>query len=299
MPWADARYCHPAMGRERLPTWPAATGSFEEQPCPSRSGGAGPGQPPLTPANRPPRPPAAVLVLAPILLVLATPLLGDQRPAGAQGDSEPAADAEQTYLADCASCHGAEGRGTNRGPTLVGVGKASTYYYLSTGRMPIDEPNADIKRADPAYSPELVDALVEYVDSFGGGGPDLPHLSPEEAALGKGGRVYRAQCASCHTTAGGGGALLRQEAPPVYHATPAETAAAIRVGPGTMPAFGEAALNDEELNAVVAYVEYLSSPQDRGGQPLWHLGPLIEGLVGWVVGMGLLVLLALWIGKPT
>ncbi len=257
------------------------------------------------PPSRPSRPPPAALLLAPLLVVLATPLLGGHRSAGAQSEAESGAEAggqveaEQAYLADCASCHGAEGRGTNRGPTLVGVGKASTYYYLSTGRMPIDEPNADIKRADPAYSPELVEALVEYVDGFGGGGPDLAHLSPEEADLGKGGRVYRAQCASCHTTAGGGGALLRQEAPPVYHATPAETAAAIRVGPGTMPAFGEAALNDEELNDVVAYVEYLSSPQDRGGQPLWHLGPLIEGLVGWVVGMGLLVLLALWIGKPT
>ncbi|MDP9019632.1 MAG: c-type cytochrome [Actinomycetota bacterium] len=234
-----------------------------------------------------------------MLLVLAAPWLGGHRPAGAQAPAEPdrAAEAERTYQADCASCHGADGRGTNRGPTLVGVGQASTYYYLSTGRMPIDEPNAEIKRADPAYPAELIDALVEHVDGFGGSGPEVPHLAPEAADLGRGGRLYRAQCASCHTTAGGGGALLRQEAPPVYHATPAETAAAIRVGPGTMPAFGEASMSDEELNDVAAYVEYLSSPEDRGGQPLWHLGPLIEGLVGWVVGLGLLVLLALWIGK--
>lgn len=209
------------------------------------------------------------------------------------------ADAEQTYLADCASCHGDAGRGTNRGPTLVGVGKASTYYYLSTGRMPIEEPDARVLRQPPAYSPELVEALVEYVDEVAGGGPDLPHLAPESAEVPRGGRLYRAQCASCHTTAGGGGALLRQEAPSVYHATPAETAAAIRVGPGTMPAFGEGSLDDEELNDVVAYVEYLASPEDRGGQPLWHLGPLIEGLAAWVLGMGLLVLLGLWIAKPT
>ena len=287
------------MERGWLRTWCAVADGLRKRPCPGHSGRAEPLRPP-PPASAPlSRPIRAALVLAPLLLGLATPLLGDQRPAGAQGGSEPVADAEQTYLADCASCHGPEGRGTNRGPTLVGVGKASTYYYLSTGRMPIDEPNAEIKRSDPPYAPELVEALVDYVDGFGGGGPDLAHLSPEEADLGKGGRVYRAQCASCHTTAGGGGALLRQEAPPVYHATPAETAAAIRVGPGTMPAFGEAALTDEELNDVVAYVEYLSSPEDRGGQPLWHLGPLIEGLVGWVVGMGLLVLLAVWIGKPT
>jgi ubiquinol-cytochrome c reductase cytochrome c subunit len=244
-----------------------------------------------------------VLVLAPLLLVLATPWLAADRPAGAQGGPEAGAEAEteaeQTYLADCASCHGADGRGTNRGPTLVDVGKASTYYYLSTGRMPIDEPDARSTRKPPGYSPEVIDALVEYVDDLAGGGPGVPELHPKSAEVARGGRLYRAQCASCHTTAGGGGALLRQEAPSVYHATPAETAAAIRVGPGTMPAFGEAALNDEELNDVVAYVEYLASPEDRGGQSLWHLGPLIEGLVGWVVGLGLLVLLALWIGKPT
>lgn len=240
-------------------------------------------------------------------MVLATALLGGHRSAGAQSEAEPGAEAEaggqleaeQTYLADCASCHGAEGRGTNRGPTLVGVGKASTYYYVSTGRMPIQEPDAKVKRADPPYPPELVEALVEYVDEVAGGGPELPHLTPEEADLGKGGRLYRAQCASCHTTAGGGGALLHQQAPSVYHATPAETAAAIRVGPGTMPAFAETALSEEELNDVVAYVEYLASPEDRGGQSLWHLGPLIEGLAAWVLGMGLLVLLALWIAKPT
>jgi ubiquinol-cytochrome c reductase cytochrome c subunit len=239
-----------------------------------------------------------VLVLAPLLLlVLATPWLAADRPAGAQGG--PEAEAEQTYLADCASCHGAEGRGTNRGPTLVGVGRASTFYYLSTGRMPIEEPDARITRSKPAYPPELVEALVEYVDEVAGGGPDVPPVSLESADVARGGRLYRAQCASCHTTAGAGGALLRQEAPSVYPPTPAETAAAIRVGPGTMPAFAETALSDEELNDVVAYVDYLANPQDRGGLSLWHVGPLIEGLVGWVVGLGLLVLLALWIGKPT
>ena len=240
------------------------------------------------------------MLLAPIVLAVATSLSAPPHPAVAQ--PAPAsgieAEAQQTYLADCASCHGDEGRGTNRGPALVGVGKASTYYYLSTGRMPIDEPDDRVTRRNPAYPPAMVEALVEHVDRFGDGGPDVPHVSLESADVALGGKLYRAQCASCHATAGAGGALLRQEAPAVYHAAPSETAAAIRAGPGTMPAFGEAALSEEELNDVVAYVDYLSQPQDRGGQPLWHLGPLIEGLAAWVLGLGSLVLLALWIGKP-
>lgn len=293
-----AQYCRPAMERGRLRTWFVATDSLRTRPGPVPPAAEGRGRPP--PPSHPCHLFPAALVLGPLLLVLATPWLGGHRTAGAQGASSLGADeAEQTYLADCASCHGAEGRGTNRGPTLVGVGEASTYYYLSTGRMPVLHPDSKMTRSDPAYPPELVEALVEYVDEVAGGGPDTPELHPESAEVARGGRLYRAQCASCHTTAGGGGALLRQEAPSVYHATPAETASAIRVGPGTMPAFAETALSDDELNDLVAYVDYLASPEDRGGQSLWHLGPLIEGLVAWVVGLGVLVLLGLWIGKPT
>jgi hypothetical protein len=29
-------------------------------------------------------------------------------------------------------------------------------------------------------------------------------------------------------------------------------------------------------------VRYLQDPNDRGGQPLWHFGPLAEGMVGFL-----------------
>lgn len=239
---------------------------------------------------------STALVGAPVLLALATGLLTALAgPSLAQG--EQGGDAEQVYQAACASCHGSEGEGTNRGPVLRGVGEASMHYYLTTGRMPIDDPDALVQRGTPAYSPELIEGLIDHVEGFGGGGPPIPELDLEAADVAHGGELYRSQCASCHTTAGVGGALLYLVAPPVHAATATQTAGAIRVGPGTMPAFGEAALSEEELNAVVAYVEYLDSPADEGGLPLGHLGPLVEGLVGWVVGMGTFVLLALWIGK--
>jgi ubiquinol-cytochrome c reductase cytochrome c subunit len=232
--------------------------------------------------------PVLLALAAGLLVALAGPTLAQDEQGG---------DAEQEYLAACASCHGDEGEGTPRGPVLKGVGAASMQYYLTTGRMPIDDPDALIQRGTPAYSPELIEGLITHVEGFGGGGPPIPELDLPAADVAHGGVLYRSQCASCHTTAGVGGALLYQEAPPVHAATATQTADAIRVGPGTMPAFGEAALSDKELNDVVAYVEYLDSPADEGGLPLGHLGPLVEGLVGWVVGMGTFVLLALWIGK--
>jgi len=72
---------------------------------------------------------------------------------------------------------------------------------------------------------------------------------------------------------------------------------AVRVGPGTMPAFGTAAFTDNDVNSIVAYVRYLDHPRDRGGNPMWHLGPLPEGGVAWVFGMGLVLLSLLWIGE--
>ena len=56
-----------------------------------------------------------------------------------------------------------------------------------------------------------------------------------------------------------------------------------------MPAFGTAALDEHQLQSLVKYVQYLDHPQDRGGNPLWHLGPVAEGAIGWIVGMGLLL----------
>ena len=75
----------------------------------------------------------------------------------------------------------------------------------------------------------------------------------------------------------------------MHPATPTQVAEAVRTGPATMPAFGTAALDEHQLQSLVKYVQYLDHPQDRGGNPLWHLGPVAEGAIGWIVGMGLLL----------
>jgi ubiquinol-cytochrome c reductase cytochrome c subunit len=65
-----------------------------------------------------------------------------------------------------------------------------------------------------------------------------------------------------------------------------------------MPAFGTAAITDKQLNDIVAYVRYLRHPRDRGGNPLWYLGPLVEGGVAWIIGLGLLLVVIRLIGTP-
>jgi ubiquinol-cytochrome c reductase cytochrome c subunit len=227
------------------------------------------------------------------------------------------ADVRQTYLSDCAVCHGSSGNGTGRGPSLIGVGRASLDYELSTGRMPLagvardaSQPGSPLEplpntagadpdivphRHDPAYDPPTIAALVDYVSVLtGGGGPDIPH--PVGGNLAEGGDLFRLQCAACHAWAGDGGALLHREAPALHASTRTQIAEAVRVGPGQMPAFGTAALTDDQLASVAAYVRYLDSPRDRGGDPLWHLGPVTEGAMA-LAALGALLLFTRWIGE--
>jgi hypothetical protein len=66
-----------------------------------------------------------------------------------------------------------------------------------------------------------------------------------------------------------------------------------------MPAFGTAAVDDHDLNSLVRYVRYLKNPENRGGHPLWHLGPVAEGFVAWAFAMVLLIVATRWIGDRT
>jgi ubiquinol-cytochrome c reductase cytochrome c subunit len=238
-------------------------------------------------------------VLAGAAAVLLVPRASANAPAQTQ-----AADVRQIFLADCATCHGADAHGTNRGPTLVGVGRASVDYYLTTGRMPITDPafflgnpDAEIKRHAPYYPPATITALEEYIETLTGpGGPPIPDINLR-ANRAAGGELFRLQCAACHAWAGDGGALLHREAPELHDATPTQVGEAVRVGPGLMPAFGHAAIDDRQLDQLVAYVHYLAHPEDRGGNPLWHLGPFAEGFVAWTIGMTVLLLTIRWIGE--
>jgi ubiquinol-cytochrome c reductase cytochrome c subunit len=212
------------------------------------------------------------------------------------------------FLRDCATCHGADARGTAFGPDLHGVGAAQVDFQLSTGRMPVptgdaaqhrqrvsnDEAQA---RRPPKYGPATRRALVDYTVGLAGGvGPPIPHVDVRAGNLADGGTIYRLQCAACHAWSGDGGALLGREAPSTHPATPVEIAEAVRSGPGNMPAFGRAALDNRQLQSLVRYVRDLDHSDDRGGSPLWHLGPLAEGAVAVFVGLGLLVLAVRWIG---
>jgi ubiquinol-cytochrome c reductase cytochrome c subunit len=225
-------------------------------------------------------------------------------PPGAQsaaGASTSATSSRRVFLADCAVCHGSEGLGTPEGPSLVGVGAAAIDYWVSTGRMPLSQGHRGprIDRRKPKYAPAEIAALVDYVADLTGGGPPIPYVSTVGADPAAGGVLYRLNCAACHSWAGTGGALEDREAPSIKPATPTQIAEAVRTGPDPMPRFGDAALTDKQLADVVAYIQRLDHPDDRGGNPLGHAGPLAEGAVAIVLALGALLVVSRLIGTRT
>lgn len=215
------------------------------------------------------------------------------------------------YGRDCAFCHGSQGQGTERGPSLqtAGNGAALTDFMLRSGRMPINDENEPTRRRDSPYSEEQITAIVEFVVSeFDPPGPDIPEVDLAAGDISTGQRLYQRHCASCHATTGIGGAMLTQREgaaaggtagviiPDLDGATPVEVAESVRAGPGNMPRFGPGVISDEELDAVVAYVSHLQAPGDPGGASIGRIGPFSEGAVGWLVGLGSLVVFIYWVG---
>ncbi|MDP9233864.1 MAG: c-type cytochrome [Actinomycetota bacterium] len=243
---------------------------------------------------------------ASLLLVLAVGalVLGRSEPPAALGSHPLAAPAETResgrliFLRDCAFCHGADATGTNRGPSLQGVGAADVDFYLSTGRMPVTEEVQDPQRKASAYDAGEIARIVSYVDSLGAGtGTPIPQVDLSAASLTDGEKLYTENCASCHSSVAAGGALTNgRYAPTLRPSTPIQIAEAIRVGPGTMPLFGTDTLSDAQVDSIVRYVIYLQHPDDRGGLNLSHIGPITEGMIALVVGLGALLAVVRKIG---
>lgn len=222
--------------------------------------------------------------------------------ADAEGVDDLRAEGRRLYGTGCVSCHGVDGRGqdapngSQRGPTLERTGAAGVYYQVSTGRMPLANPGDVPSRKDPAYSEGEIEALVAYVASLGDG-PEVPEVDLAEGDLARGGELYRETCQACHSATGAGGALsYGRAAPSLSEPNPTQVAAAIRSGPGPMPAFGPELLDQRELDSVARYVDYLKEPDDRGGFALGRLGPIPEGFMVWVGALGLLLVVAFWMG---
>lgn len=248
---------------------------------------------------------------APVVLLLLALLATGALYAVAMPSSADAADAasdtnditagDKLFQANCATCHGPSAEGTSSAPSLIGVGAAAVDFQVGTGRMPMAISGPQVEAKPAQFDAEQTAQLAAYVASLGAG-PGIPTAEQVDASKGdaaNGMALFRTNCAMCHNAVGAGGALSQGKyAPSLQETTPTHLYEAMLTGPQSMPVFNDANLTSEEKRDIIAYVALQSEPSP-GGINLGSLGPVSEGLWVWVVGMGLLIGAAVWIGAKS
>jgi len=234
-------------------------------------------------------------------LVLTGALYSAFAPAQAADDtteSAAAAAGRHLYENSCITCHGSNLQGVpNRGPSLIGVGAASVYFQVHTGRMPLVRQGATANEKPTIFSDKQIDQLMAYVEAHGGG-PLVPSGDLRDGDLAAGGELFRLNCASCHNFVGKGGALSSgKSAPSLEKASDREIYTAMLTGPENMPVFGDNQLTPDQKRSVINYVQTIKSQADPGGAGIGRIGPVSEGLVIWVVGIGALLFGIFWMGS--
>ena len=249
----------------------------------------------------------AVAVFAIAAGAVAQPPSGIVHPQNA-GKRSPRELGSELYAANCASCHGVDGSGitrprpggagdiTGQGPDLRHVGAQSADFYLRTGRMPLSYPGEEPERGAPDFTGREIKALVAYVASLGNG-PPIPHPRPGRGHIPTGQQLFTEHCAGCHQVVGQGGFVTGARVPVLQHATATQIAEAVRIGPFLMPRFSKRAIDDRQLDNMIAYVKSIRSPDSPGGFGIGYIGPVPEGLVAWIVAAIALVAICVLIGE--
>ncbi len=207
----------------------------------------------------------------------------------------------------CSSCHGSKANGVSAsgtasiGPNLQGVGAATVDFWITTGRMPATDIKAiEAERKPPRLNDKQALQVAAYINSLDPSAPAVPTPNLKGADVADGADLFQLNCAACHTITGAGDALaFGTNAPSLQdkEITPQQVAEALRIGPANMPRFS-GNLSDNQLRDVVAYVtQKIQHPENPGGAGLGGVGPVAEGFIALLLGVGGLALICFWIGE--
>jgi ubiquinol-cytochrome c reductase cytochrome c subunit len=250
---------------------------------------------------------AAFVVLVLALAFVGTIFAAFLSPSSASADSgttsaQAIENGKALYITSCSSCHGINGEGSSYGPSLVGTGAAAVDFQVSTGRMPAQQPGAQIQKKEVLYTQAQIDEMAQYVDSLGGG-PAIPAASEyqtDDSLVQLGGVLFRTTCSQCHNITGQGGVLTDGKfAPALTQTNPKAIIEAMLTGPQNMPNFPDTVISPLEKQAIVSYIDTIRNEPNYGGTGLGRLGPTAEGLFIWSIGLIALLLFAVWIAAHT
>ena len=193
--------------------------------------------------------------------------------------------------------------GTDRAPNLQGVGPATVDFWVSTGRMPLADATAQPIQKPPRFDRTKTLQIVAFVSSLAPTGADYPSGIPQvdlgAGNLVEGNTLFVLNCAGCHTITGAGDALAdgyvgavaaQDRAAPDRRSHPHRADATCRTS-------GRDNLTNQQVADIVRYVTGpIQHPDNHGGLGLGGIGPVAEGFVGLLFGVGALMLVAFWLG---
>jgi ubiquinol-cytochrome c reductase cytochrome c subunit len=253
------------------------------------------------PAARRRHPLAGLVVLAIALGVTGGlyALFSPSSPAdAARAQSLAIEEGRKLFISGCSSCHGINAQGGSDGPSLIGVGAAAVDFQVSTGRMPAAAPAVQAPAKERVYTDEEISQLAAYIGSLAPG-PAIPPESaydPAEGDVAAGGELFRTNCASCHNFTGQGGALTEGKyAPSLNDTDPKHMYEAMLTGPQAMPVFNDNTLTPEEKRNIIAFLDQVQNEGDPGGAGLGRIGPVSEGLAVWILGIGSIIGVTVWL----
>lgn len=257
------------------------------------------------------RHPLAGMVVLLMGLLVAGGLYYAIAPKAAEAQETTANDVEagrELFLIGCASCHGKNATGietksgNNYGPSLIGVGAAAVDFQVGTGRMPMAQTAPQAPAKEREYNEEETRQLAAFVASLGPGPaiPGVDYTNLDEATIDdirEGGELFRANCTACHNSVGAGGAMPGGKyAPSLKGVSATHIAEAMMTGPQQMPVFSDDVISPEDKRNIIAFIKQVQGQPNYGGIGGGGLGPVVDGMFVWIIGIGGLVIAAIWIG---
>jgi len=240
------------------------------------------------------------LVLILLAMLTAVGFAANGSPAEASTTSaDDIAEGQKLFAANCASCHGLSAQGTEGvAPSLIGVGAAAVDFQVGTGRMPAQQSGPQVQEKPVQFDEKEISQLAAYVASLGEG-PAIPTDDMVDPAKGKpavGMEIFRTNCAMCHGSTGGGGALTQGKfAPNLWSTSNRHIYEAMLVGPQSMPVFNDANITPDNKRNIIAYLDF-QKQGSPGGLKLGSIGPVAEGFWGWLVALGLIIGSTIYVG---
>jgi ubiquinol-cytochrome c reductase cytochrome c subunit len=168
--------------------------------------------------------------------------------------------------------------------------------------MPLEVTGPQAPQSVVRFNGDQIRQLAAYVASLGPGPaiPSADEVDPTKGDASRGAAIFRTNCAMCHNFAGKGGALTRGKyAPNLDGTSPTHIFEAMLTGPQSMPVFDDQTLSPQDKRDIIAYLKTTEGQPSPGGFSLGFLGPVNEGLVGWIVGLAALIGCAVWLGSKS